>query len=46
MKILIHAKKKDENSKETLDKRIIQMVLDVAIRHDFPSIRVLNAFFS
>ena len=34
-----------EESKESLGTRIIQMALDFAIRHDLPSILVLDAFF-
>ena len=43
---LVHVKdEKPEENKETLGTRIIQMGLDFAIRHDLPSILVLDAFF-
>ena len=44
---LVHVGEKDkaEESEETLGTRIIQMALNFAMRHDLPSILVLDAFF-
>lgn len=41
----IGKKDKDENSRETLGTRIIKMGLEFTLRHDLPSILVLDAFF-
>jgi len=37
--------KREDKSKETMGTRIVQMALDFAIRHDLPSILILDAFF-
>ena len=44
---LVHVNEKGraDESKETLGTRIVQMTLDFAIRHDLPSILILDAFF-
>lgn len=44
---LVHVNEKDksEETKETLGTRIVQIALDFAMRHDLPSILVLDAFF-
>jgi hypothetical protein len=35
-----------EDNKETLGTRIVQMALEFAVRHNLPSVLVLDAFFS
>lgn len=44
---LVHVGEKDktEKSRETLGTRIVRMATDFAVRHDLPSILVLDAFF-
>jgi hypothetical protein len=45
---LVHtgdARNTDESSNETLGTRIVNMALDFSIRHELPSILVLDAFF-
>ena len=44
---LVHVNEKGQKEKnsETLGTRIIQMAFDFAIKHDIPSILVLDAFF-
>ena len=41
----VNAEIKSKESRETLGTRIVQMALDFAIRHDLPSILILDAFF-
>ena len=41
----VNEKGKTQEKKETLGTRIVQMALDFAMRHDLPSILVLDAFF-
>jgi len=41
----VNEKGKAEESKETLGTRIVQMALDFAMKHDLPSILILDAFF-
>jgi len=43
---LIHIGQEKEGNVETLGTRIVQMALDFAIRHNLPSVLVLDAFFS
>ena len=42
---LIHIGQEKEGNVETLGTRIVQMALDFAIRHNLPSVLVLDAFF-
>ncbi len=44
---LVHVDEKGdaEADKETLGTRIVQMAMDFAMRHDLPSILILDAFF-
>jgi hypothetical protein len=42
---LVHVGERVKESEETLGTRIIQMAIDFAMRHDLPSILVLDAFF-